>query len=903
MPMTTEQHEATLHMPALCELLPIRDFLDDVMVRTDGSFVAGYELGGIHSYYHTDEARNQTKFALEALIRSLPERSMRMQVRFEQVEGLNHLSEQYKNQLRTDNPALQALDRTRLAAWIEKERSGFYLRPLLHAYFYWNPRIHHEAANTDLSRKLSEVRGAWSMSAEKCIQRTRREHEDLLSEMESMMRGIEHTLIATGMSVRRLGDGELFLEFKRALNPLLEDRVRYKRPWDLSRQPRERAGNNRVRPELGYRSARGQAVNTHIEDDQETYLKIGGLLYSFLSLKDLPDSTYPGILRELLTLDFPFVVNTEISIPDQASRLKLFKGRLRRMMAAQRDSRGGFRINVDAQVAQDQLIKVLQDLISSSLKSAQVSVVIGVRTSQPIESRRDREKQERILAERRQRVEHAVLRMNGARALREDLAKRRLYINGLPGMTEVNKREHDCFTLHGADLVMVESPWRGTPQSPLILLETPYRQLVPFSPFDPSLSDANVLITAKSGGGKTFLAQLLLTMMARLNPLISILERGNSYRPLVELIGGRCIDVDLEGAETLNAWDLPAGTTTPSKDKIAFLKNLTRHMIGIGDSHADTALLDNLLTDAIVSTYQRCRTRVDRPIPTFNDLREELVTWRDESDIERIRDEAQLAAVKLREWTGEKVYARLFDRHTTIRTDDNWLFFNVEGLTNDPKLESAMSMIIAQAMAERASGRTGQPNITVLDECWSLLDSEVLAPQVEQLFRTGRKRGASIWGISQALEDFVGTETNPRPHGPGIVNNASTKILGQQHGDLKALEQYLHLNATALHELRGFGAPRKGTMAQALLVLGEKAETTQTICIVPTSLEYWVCTTFKRERLYRDWFLKTHRGMPLLQAYEKLAERFPKGLAEIAELPEEQSGVGAGRAARAMARG
>src|ERR1035438_4450118 len=95
-----------------------------------------------------------------------------------------------------------------------------------------------------------------------------------------------------------------------------------------------------------------------------------------------------------------------------------------------------------------------------------------------------------------------------------------------------------------------------------------------------------------------------------------------------------------------------------------------------------------------------------------------------------------------------------------------------------PKAGSALSMIIANAMSERASGRSGQPNITVLDECWSLLDSAVLAPQVEQLFRTGRKRGASIWGISQALEDFVGTETQPRRHGPGIVKNVSTKIIG-----------------------------------------------------------------------------------------------------------------------------
>ena len=59
-----------------------------------------------------------------------------------------------------------------------------------------------------------------------------------------------------------------------------------------------------------------------------------------------------------------------------------------------------------------------------------------------------------------------------------------------------------------------------------------------------------------------------------------------------------------------------------------------------------------------------------------------------------------------------------------------------------------MSMMIAHAMQERASGRTGQHSITVLDECWSLLDSQVLAPEVVQLFRTARKRGGSVWGIS-----------------------------------------------------------------------------------------------------------------------------------------------------------
>ena len=59
-----------------------------------------------------------------------------------------------------------------------------------------------------------------------------------------------------------------------------------------------------------------------------------GLLYTFVSLKEPPDSTYPGILRELLSLDFPIVVNAEIMIPDQAKVISQYKWRQRKMMAA-----------------------------------------------------------------------------------------------------------------------------------------------------------------------------------------------------------------------------------------------------------------------------------------------------------------------------------------------------------------------------------------------------------------------------------------------------------------------------------------------------------------------------------------------------------------------------------------
>src|SRR5207249_8175595 len=54
--------------------------------------------------------------------------------------------------------------------------------------------------------------------------------------------------------------------------------------------------------------------------------------------------------------------------------------------------------------------------------------------------------------------------------LQEDLAKRRLFIGGLPGMGEENQRENGCLILYAADLLPIETSWRGMPQSRLRFL-------------------------------------------------------------------------------------------------------------------------------------------------------------------------------------------------------------------------------------------------------------------------------------------------------------------------------------------------------------------------------------------------------------------------------------------------
>jgi hypothetical protein len=106
--------------------LPLRDLPegDNIMVRTNGAFVAGYELRGILGYFATDGDRNQTKAMLEALFRSVPDVSMRIQFRYEISERLGDLFDNYVNEQRTSQSEVMALDAHRLRMWREKEQAA-----------------------------------------------------------------------------------------------------------------------------------------------------------------------------------------------------------------------------------------------------------------------------------------------------------------------------------------------------------------------------------------------------------------------------------------------------------------------------------------------------------------------------------------------------------------------------------------------------------------------------------------------------------------------------------------------------------------------------------------------------------------------------------------------------------
>ena len=877
MPRTNAQQEQSLHDPPVCELLKIREFLDNVMVRTDGCYVAGYRVAGALTYFADDEGRNEAKAVLEALLRTLPEESMRLQCRYEVIESLNGFLDQYRDAARSQSPDVVALDEGRIRVWEDKEKKGDFLTRIAGIYLIWNPVKHKRTMIASGGPQSKEDRrqagNGFPLTLSKAIQKTRKEHEDTLSEFESILSGIESAMTSGGLGPERMTHDELFLEIKRALGPLNPDTS------PLCIFPL-------AAREISHRE---QVASISILGQTETYLNIDGLLWTFLSLKLPPDGTYPGILRQIMTIGFPLVISTQVVVPDQRVVLDRYKKKFRKMQAAQKDSKGNLRVDVTAQVATQELIQIQQEIIASSVKTARVSLTIGVHTSSPAWSSQQYEAAERELASRRQQLLQVVARMNGARAFAESLATRRLFLSSLPGLAEDDVRDHDLLTTHAADLLALELPWGGTTHSPLMAFETPYRQLLPFSPFDAALENANAIIAATSGSGKSVLVGKMLLTAARQDVHVSIIERGDSYYHPVTFMGGQMITMSLDSDQTINPFDLEPGETQPSNDQLAFLKNLTRYMLGdSGDE--DTDLVDNLIMTAIRKTYARAQMRLDNPIPLFSDLYDELQNYYDEDKNPRVNEAARIAAAKMRAWVNNGMYAKLFDRPTTIDMSTPWLYFNVEQLKDDPKLEVAMSLLIAYTTTKRAQGKANKRCITVLDECWALLQSASLAPVVVQLFRTARKRNACVWGISQAVEDFTGTPDKPNEFGGAILATTAIKLIGRQKGNFDVLRQFLHLNETTLNRVKSLGMTDKGHKSEFLLVIGEKAETTHSLYVVPTPVEYWLLTTFPRERWYRRWWIATHPGLRPIESFAALAEKYPHGLSQIEELPEERSG-------------
>jgi len=140
----------------------------------------------------------------------------------------------------------------------------------------------------------------------------------------------------------------------------------------------------------------------------------------------------------------------------------------------------------------------------------------------------------------------------------------------------------------------------------------------------------------------------------------------------------------------------------------------------------------------------------------------------------------------------------------------------------------------------------------------ALLESPILAASLCS-FSARRKRNASVWASARRRRISSAHRTSPTS-----TARASSRTRQRRSSEAAwrydALREHVHLNETALNQIKTFAHPRKGHSAEFLIAIGEKAESTHAIRIVPSR---W--TTGSRQPTprahVRMWWMWKHASM------------------------------------------
>lgn len=294
-----------------------------------------------------------------------------------------------------------------------------------------------------------------------------------------------------------------------------------------------------------------------------------------------------------------------------------------------------------------------------------------------------------------------------------------------------------------------------------------------------SLENANMVVFAKSGAGKSYTVKLeaLRSMMTGAD--ILIIDPENEYQRLSDAVGGSYIRLSLNSDTRINPFDLPRVIDTDEADdalraNLVTLHGLFRLMLGGSQLTASGQMLSGLtaaeeadLDQALIDTYARAGITSD-PLthnstpPTIADLYDTLL---------HMGGTGPSLAQRLRKFT-TGTFAGIFSQQSNIDINNNMVVFNIRDLEDELR---PIAMYIVLSHIWNITRTIQKKRMLVVDEAWQLMKYDDSANFLFSLAKRARKYHLGLTTITQDVEDFMGSKM-----GRAIVANSSMQLLLKQ---------------------------------------------------------------------------------------------------------------------------
>lgn len=296
-----------------------------------------------------------------------------------------------------------------------------------------------------------------------------------------------------------------------------------------------------------------------------------------------------------------------------------------------------------------------------------------------------------------------------------------------------------------------------------------------------SLENANMVVFAKSGAGKSFTVKLeaLRSMMVGID--VIIIDPENEYRKLCDAVGGSYIRLSLNSATRINPFDLPKVVDSKEandalRSNLVTLHGLFRLMLsssapvtgdegvtGFGLTPQEEADLDQ----ALIDTYSRAGITSD-PLthqatpPTIANLYDTLL---------HMGGTGPQLAQRLRKYT-TGTFAGIFSQQSNVEINNSMVVFNIRDLEDELR---PVAMYIVLSHIWNITRSDQRKRMLIVDEAWQLMKYPDSANFIFSLAKRARKYKLGLTTITQDVEDFMGSKM-----GRAIVNNASMQLLLKQ---------------------------------------------------------------------------------------------------------------------------
>jgi type IV secretory pathway VirB4 component len=466
-------------------------------------------------------------------------------------------------------------------------------------------------------------------------------------------------------------------------------------------------------------------------DIHPDHLQVNDYVVKTVGLKNLPASTQPNLLQELLTIPCDLIVCTEWK---PQSNL-----RMRRLIHSKQRSFDALLVNVVAlavhgrgvpksELPKKHEVEAHYDSLGECMKEIEnrgnyfgafsCTVVLVGRSLDRVRDGFS-----------------SVVKVFGrydASLIDERLNLWHSWLSILPGNYQHSHRYHYLLSVSYADMALIWASYTGEKRNQHLHSE----YLCPFETADQQIFYFNghvggvfgIQITGAQEAGKSFLTNYLTAQAQKYGPVTMILDIGHSYQDLTAQFGGSYFEISLKNqAAAINPFSL-----SPTVDNLQFLFYFVRLLLGKdrAASLQDQAAEDAYIQEAVEAIYglnQKDRRLRNLSLPSS-------------------------LYARLARWCEGGQYGHLFDNERDTIAFSHFTTFEFHGMEKNVDALAPLLFYITQRFDALVydPAQTSRLKLLVMDECWRwMLMSDMGLYMIDKI-KTGRKHNLGNLFVTQS---------------------------------------------------------------------------------------------------------------------------------------------------------